>query len=117
MISQRETVPRLMYLSNSDTAVSSTVAGAAPGTVANVVRKSISSSKIGDGERGGADSAGADASYSFSTCSKMTFARSRAKVPILLNHCNFSPGWQTEKYIDELFAIHMWEFTNWWQSY
>ena len=73
MILQHEAVPRLMYLWNLDMAVSSTVVGTVPGTVANVVKKSILFLRIGDGEWGGAD-AGADDSHYFSTCLKMTFA-------------------------------------------
>ena len=54
-------------------AISSTLVGTVPGTVANVVKKSILFLRIGDGECRGAD-AGADDSHYFSTCLKMTFA-------------------------------------------
>ena len=82
---------------------SAAIPDGSPGTHSSDVKKSIYSSRIGDGECN-CTAAGCDVLDSFSTGSKRTFACSYMKLLSFLNQCSLNPGWQTEMW----WVKHMW---------
>ena len=81
--------PRAMY--HMQLFDSAAIPDGSPGTLSSDVKKSIYSSRIGDGECN-CTAAGCDVLDSFSTGSKRTSAYSYVRLLSFLNQCNLSPG-------------------------